>query len=159
MRNGQTTPHSSHPFKDEKTSAQDQLFRLNCDLAHWASGFDHFIALPSAPNAPRGRFGIFAEVTRAITLSTPIELKPLLEGPRSKPSIFLLGYEFGRAWLNLPNVEAPRGQPLGLFLELGECIELDGLTRQLHHHASTSCLLYTSPSPRDQRGSRMPSSA
>ena len=24
---------------------------------------------------------------------------------------------------------------------------------------STSCLLYTSPSPRDQRGSRMPSSA
>ena len=25
--------------------------------------------------------------------------------------------------------------------------------------ASTTCLLYTSPSPRDQRGSRMPSSA
>ena len=25
--------------------------------------------------------------------------------------------------------------------------------------ASTNCLLYTSPSPRDQRGSRMPSSA
>ena len=26
-------------------------------------------------------------------------------------------------------------------------------------HQPTSCLLYTSPSPRDQRGSRMPSSA
>ena len=34
------------------------------------------------------------------------------------------------------------------------------LTRmaQQHHHDSL-CLLYTSPSPRDQRGSRMPSSA
>ena len=30
-----------------------------------------------------------------------------------------------------------------------------GMARQLH----TICLLYTSPSPRDQRGSRMPSSA
>ena len=27
------------------------------------------------------------------------------------------------------------------------------------HSDATSCLLYTSPSPRDQRGSRMPSSA
>ena len=27
------------------------------------------------------------------------------------------------------------------------------------HYPSLSCLLYTSPSPRDQRGSRMPSSA
>ena len=27
------------------------------------------------------------------------------------------------------------------------------------HTGSVSCLLYTSPSPRDQRGSRMPSSA
>ena len=33
----------------------------------------------------------------------------------------------------------------------------------VHHHSESSkddaCLLYTSPSPRDQRGSRMPSSA
>ena len=28
-----------------------------------------------------------------------------------------------------------------------------------HHDSFTDCLLYTSPSPRDQRGSRMPSSA
>ena len=27
------------------------------------------------------------------------------------------------------------------------------------YHTLTTCLLYTSPSPRDQRGSRMPSSA
>ena len=29
----------------------------------------------------------------------------------------------------------------------------------LESEVTTSCLLYTSPSPRDQRGSRMPSSA
>ena len=34
---------------------------------------------------------------------------------------------------------------------VNEVLHLDGL--------STYCLLYTSPSPRDQRGSRMPSSA
>ena len=30
---------------------------------------------------------------------------------------------------------------------------------QLHTHRNKSCLLYTSPSPRDMRRSRMPSSA
>ena len=31
--------------------------------------------------------------------------------------------------------------------------------RQMPQHYGSNCLLYTSPSPRDQRGSRMPSSA
>ena len=39
-------------------------------------------------------------------------------------------------------------------LVLGNCISLISYAAQLRH-----CLLYTSPSPRDQRGSRMPSSA
>ena len=34
-----------------------------------------------------------------------------------------------------------------------------GLTRFVREAQVTACLLYTSPSPRDQRGSRMPSSA
>ena len=37
-----------------------------------------------------------------------------------------------RAWLNLPEVAPPRGQPLGLYLSLGECLELD-------EDASPSC--------------------
>ena len=41
----------------------------------------------------------------------------------------------------------------GAFLENG-----DEDTNEIRIHGS-SCLLYTSPSPRDQRGSRMPSSA
>ena len=45
----------------------------------------------------------------------------------------------------------------------GESIGGDGLTTQVNltngGEIGNTCLLYTSPSPRDQRGSRMPSSA
>ena len=38
--------------------------------------------------------------------------------------------------------------------------QLNASCERMHHYPlSTYCLLYTSPSPRDQRGSRMPSSA
>ena len=37
--------------------------------------------------------------------------------------------------------------------------ELDRLSRKRHGANDHSCLLYTSPSPRDKRQSRMPSSA
>ena len=48
-----------------------------------------------------------------------------------------------------------------------EGYDVIGITLQLYDHgaaiqkkgACCACLLYTSPSPRDQRGSRMPSSA
>ena len=36
---------------------------------------------------------------------------------------------------------------------------LDGMDTIIKVHIDNICLLYTSPSPRDQRGSRMPSSA
>ena len=42
---------------------------------------------------------------------------------------------------------------LSLNLEAGELLEL------AQWRPEKDCLLYTSPSPRDQRGSRMPSSA
>ena len=38
-------------------------------------------------------------------------------------------------------------------------LESSGWTLKVEEDYSCSCLLYTSPSPRDQRGSRMPSSA
>ena len=38
-------------------------------------------------------------------------------------------------------------------------ITLAGANAETHDAVAGSCLLYTSPSPRDQRGSRMPSSA
>ena len=45
----------------------------------------------------------------------------------------------------------------GLALSLG--IPFMGINHLEGHALSPRCLLYTSPSPRDQRGSRMPSSA
>ena len=56
-------------------------------------------------------------------------------------------------------VEELFGFGVGLSLALGELVVLslggDGEFSEL----ALGCLLYTSPSPRDQRGSRMPSSA
>ena len=41
----------------------------------------------------------------------------------------------------------------------GGVFRVDGMLDKYVAEASKGCLLYTSPSPRDQRGSRMPSSA
>ena len=43
--------------------------------------------------------------------------------------------------------------------EANDVVALGDLSDLEYTTASNSCLLYTSPSPRDQRGSRMPSSA
>ena len=40
-----------------------------------------------------------------------------------------------------------------------EAVDTAAVAAELPHGQVTVCLLYTSPSPRDQRGSRMPSSA
>ena len=44
-------------------------------------------------------------------------------------------------------------------MKLPSVIALKSFIKPLSNPNFTSCLLYTSPSPRDQRGSRMPSSA
>ena len=54
-----------------------------------------------------------------------------------------------------------------LFIDEGAKVVISGRSKEkgskladmLGDNASYCCLLYTSPSPRDQRGSRMPSSA
>ena len=53
-----------------------------------------------------------------------------------------------------------------LFLERGASVSLDEVAKRakvgagtLYRRFPTSCLLYTSPSPRDRQKSRMPSSA
>ena len=42
---------------------------------------------------------------------------------------------------------------------IGEFASVKGANGEVLREGSNGCLLYTSPSPRDQRGSRMPSSA
>ena len=48
---------------------------------------------------------------------------------------------------------------LGAHLGYGGEVQGDSIRCPFHAWAFRPCLLYTSPSPRDQRGSRMPSSA
>ena len=61
--------------------------------------------------------------------------------------------------------ESPAGRLVAIGFpavpQLIEVIEDKRFTRSVGYHRNFyfSCLLYTSPSPRDQRGSRMPSSA
>ena len=45
------------------------------------------------------------------------------------------------------------------FFKLFQAIEANSANKDNSNNLSYNCLLYTSPSPRDQRGSRMPSSA
>ena len=45
------------------------------------------------------------------------------------------------------------------FTETSKPVAPDNAIGRLTRMEAISCLLYTSPSPRDQRGSRMPSSA
>ena len=52
----------------------------------------------------------------------------------------------------------PRDRLYNAFLDANDAILEEG-SRSGTRGMGTTCLLYTSPSPRDQRGSRMPSSA
>ena len=56
--------------------------------------------------------------------------------------------------------ERGAGKPItgGFYLQQAETPVMEDLTN-VYNFVTYICLLYTSPSPRDQRGSRMPSSA
>ena len=64
----------------------------------------------------------------------------------------------------VPGADEPLSPADGLVVasrgvKLGADTTLEALTKSGHAGDYDACLLYTSPSPRDQRGSRMPSSA
>ena len=73
-------------------------------------------------------------------------------------------YEFWQFWRNTTDADVGRFLKLYTELPLDECDRLAALQDAEINHAkivlaNEVCLLYTSPSPRDQRGYRMPSSA
>ena len=53
-----------------------------------------------------------------------------------------------------PIIEGHDAKPTGEF-----CKGMEGLVKEVDAHVLNTCLLYTSPSPRDRQKSRMPSSA
>ena len=60
----------------------------------------------------------------------------------------------------IPNAEGKRTTPSVIaFVEGGEIKVGDPAKRQAVTNPTKTCLLYTSPSPRDRQKSRMPSSA
>ena len=56
------------------------------------------------------------------------------------------------SYLNLENYELAK-------VNFYKSLELDGPSPEIYSSIGRACLLYTSPSPRDKRQSRMPSSA
>ena len=80
---------------------------------------------------------------------TRIEAKPAA----NDTTLLKLATEYaGQIWA----IEVPAG------FSSEQPIQIEGLTQghaQISINLGKGCLLYTSPSPRDQRGSRMPSSA
>ena len=61
----------------------------------------------------------------------------------------IFGFVFGRPLINVLRRKQGKGQP----------IRDDGPEAHAAKSGTPTCLLYTSPSPRDKRQSRMPSSA
>ena len=65
----------------------------------------------------------------------------------------------GTALLETFTAMAAEGKkPSEIAIACGYCT-VEGNNTKIHFTDFYTCLLYTSPSPRDQRGSRMPSSA
>ena len=90
--------------------------------------------------------------------ATPFFFNTLFE-PYEEGSDFVRGYPFS-LWQGVPTVISH-----GLWLDAPDYDAPTQLLKPFERNfryvdaSVTVCLLYTSPSPRDQRGSRMPSSA
>ena len=104
----------------------------------------------------------------ALTLLVSLALPPVLARPETAPSppasITLDGQTLFRLWPSKDFSAAQRvDRPNRILQEMvrsSQPVAVDVIERnQLPVITLNGCLLYTSPSPRDQRGSRMPSSA
>ena len=103
---------------------------------------------------------IFINATKGLdpkTLKSPVELaKELI--PNLKGYSVISGPSFAKdVAAGLPAGLVMAADTMDLSKELAELFSADNL--KIYHSDDIVCLLYTSPSPRDKRQSRMPSSA
>ena len=150
--------HSSHPKKDyqetmlsllDKVKLPDPISIAN-RYPHQLSGGQQQRVLIAIAIACNPKLLIADEPTTALDPEVQEEIMALLKSIQSqnKMSIVLISHD-----LNLVQHWADRV----LVLNKGACEEM-GTAKQLFQRPQ-SCLLYTSPSPRDRTRSRMPSSA
>ena len=83
-----------------------------------------------------------------------------LEGPRTAIAAQLIDLEAALRQLNLWSDEAPSQEALSSEQPFAmDSLEFEEWLQFIFLPTIYNCLLYTSPSPRDNTGSRMPSSA
>ena len=107
-----------------------------------------------------GHFGQYGGRFVAETLMGPLqELADAYEELKSNPSFIK---EFDEDLAHYVGRPSPLYYAERLTNEVGGAkiyLKREDLNHTGAHKINNTCLLYTSPSPRDQRGSRMPSSA
>ena len=106
-----------------------------------------YIANSHAHYDHAGGIAALQKETGAYVISSEAGIKSLAAGDSLSDDPFYVLGDTSNSFPPIENLKAVKDQ---------EEIRLGDLVLKAHH---TPCLLYTSPSPRDQRGSRMPSSA
>ena len=114
----------------------------------WAWGSKH---LPGQTVPTAAHANIAIDENLDYLLNQPLPALLALHPPRrsDNASIFVIA----------PSSANPANRVGHMLLAPDWLQKLDTVVKQVHAHQPKICLLYTSPSPRDQRGSRMPSSA
>ena len=145
---------TGHPLPAQPTIVAIHLHRPG-DLAaaeHCLSGRVSKVYVMSGRRMERTQ--AHAEALRHLCEGSVVLMAP--EGIRSWASqVHRLDVEVARLALDAEALVVP-AQVVAGQLSLGTSVDMSRHAATPHSHA---CLLYTSPSPRDQRGSRMPSSA
>ena len=138
-----------------RPSFTSQVLPLNIDIAGTDALDDKQIATLQALEIEAARISI----SSLASLATIGELDHLGGGLDLIPSLMLTlaATDYEKVQYTIENAHASIGYYSSLAA-LGY-VDRDSVVHKFRRGLDIPCLLYTSPSPRDQRGSRMPSSA
>ncbi len=118
------------PIRDRRPLAGGEIRDLLASLASRPAGV---ALLGDGGLSPRGRYSIFGEPARTQLLGlAPGAVRSAFDDrPRNELRVVFLGYELGRPLLHLTPASSPRGQPLGLAIDLAGAVIVDHERREL----------------------------